>query len=125
MSDSDIPSAPASFEAMFDAVNREGYYESALKVQTKRLESVYRELDAKKRALVAAEQRLVELVEESGEWSYLAFKYGTRTEAERRTDTMTLNGSVVVARGLIDQGPDEAINYACADLAKKLRRAIP
>ncbi len=106
-------------EQMRDAANREGYYESAYYLLGKELSACLKDLWKTREALAAALERVSELEGHVGDWRSLAFKYGTRTEAEKRRDTMTLNGTVTIARELVMQG-NEAITHACVRLAKKL-----
>ena len=114
--------APPSLESMLDASRREGYYEEANRLLRKRLAATYREACDLRDALAAQMARSEALENDLGEALSLAYKFGTETRVEKRQRMHDLHGQLVVARELAIQG-DEAINYACADLAKKLRSA--
>ena len=118
MSDESLYSPP-SIDEMQDRAAREGYHEYAHRMLGKRMSVMMRELFNLRDALTKEKALVEDLEAELSEALLLAYKYGTESTAERRARPNTLHGSVTIAAELAMQG-NEAIMFACMDLAKKL-----
>lgn len=116
------PPTMPPLEYMIDAANREGYFEFAYTQLGKETAALYRELQRTRDALAVANARVDELEAHVGEWRQLAMKYGTMTVAEKRPKVGQLYGTLTLDREMVMRSGGEAITFACADLARKLRK---
>lgn len=121
----DTLTMPPSGEDMLAAMRREGFYEFAAKVLERRMARLLQELhelrDERDRNAVR-----VELAErEAEDWKALAMQHGTVADIRHEKGIHVLTGSVAVGSELVRYAHADAINYACANLAKKMRAALP